>query len=469
VTQQRLPLWAALVAFLCACCASAVFADDGSAPAETQPATQPETAPADTQAADDVQGEAATATAPAEPQELEILFGLVGQRTKNYIVYSQLSGTATRDLSARLEAMYDYYAERFKDVYSPINFPKVVVFFNNRADYVAAGGHPTMPGQFMSGHDGHGARLMMLVGEGNLGAFMTSCPLMYHEGFHQFVAIDISQAGNANRQWPVWLDESYATYFNGITWTGDGWVDGHARLEIIDSAMNTKGSFVPFKKLVKIDGATWHAMTNAGKIWPIYMQGWSMIFFLNHVDNGRYRPLLDRYVLEVSTGQDPKATLRKIVALQSKYSRWFTKEANLHMTGAKYYEIFTAMATSLLARAHAQGQRFSSGDDFLAKAKNLGLRLSYLGDQWLPDTLRQEMLWYHSFLTQSFKPFKFEIIYPADGGTPTVRASQPRFGLVVEGVFDLDDAGKVVGVDVEYVKCPSINLAKAKKIVGTKD
>jgi len=466
----------AFVVLVCACATPLLLADSDTGPADTQPAdaeatTQPQTAPAETQPAEEDWLDKDTEDSQAQDDSgLEVLFGLYGQRTEHYIVYSQLSDEVTRDLSHRLEAMYDYYAERFKDVYWPINFPKVAVFFNNREDFVAAGGHPFMPGQFMGGHDGHGARLMMLFHEGNLGAFMTSCPLMYHEGFHQFKAIEISQAGNANRQWPLWLDESYATTFNNLTWTGDGWVDGHARLEIVDSALNCLEDFIPLKDLVRIDGVAWHALTRKGKIWPIYMQGWSLVFFLNYADDGRYRPLLEQYVREVSTGKDAEPTLRRIVRLQSKYGRWFTKDLHLHITGAKYYEIFVGMATSLLARAHAQGQQFDSGEDFLEKAKSY--RLSLPGpddDQWLPDSLRQEMLWYHMMLTESFKPFTFEILYPIEGGPPTIRAAQPRFGLVMTGAFELDDDGKVVDVNVEYVECPSIDLAKAKKLVGTKD
>jgi hypothetical protein len=462
VTPRQLPLWAILVALVCACSACPSVADDGKDSTSnevTSPLVDTASDPGSVDEEIDV-----------EDSPVEMLFGLPGRRSEHYIIYSQLSMKATRDLSHRLEAMYDYYADRFADVYSPINFPKVVVFFNNRNSFVAAGGHPTMPGQFMSGHDGYGARLMMLVHEGNLGAFMTSCPLMYHEGFHQFVSVEISQAGNVNRQWPLWLDEAYATNFNNITWTGDGFVDGHGRLEIVDSALNNRSGFIPLRKLVQIDGATWHAMTNAGKIWPIYMEGWSLVHFLCTADKGRYRPLLDKYVLEVSTGKDPKASLRRIIALQSRYSRWFTKELSLYSTGAKYYEIFVRMATSLLARAHAKGQQFDSGEDFLEKAKGFQLKLPYAGsDQWLPDSLPQEMLWYHNLLTESFKPFKFEIIYPANGSAPFIRASQPRFGLVMEGRFELDDDGKVVSVEADYVKCPSLDLAKAKRLVGTKD
>ena len=365
--------------------------------------------------------------------------------------------------------MYDYYAKRFRDVYSPINFPKQVFLFNNRQDFVAAGGHRFMPGVFMGGGDNVGARLMLIFNEGNIGSFMSSCPLMYHEAFHQFVAIEISQAGNVNRKWPLWLDEAYATTFNNITWTGDGWVDGNARNEIVASAMDSRSSFIPVRKLMDISGETWHELTGKGKIWPIYMEGWSLVFFLNHASRGKYRPLLATYVEQVSTGQDSSATRRRIIALQETFSRWVRRDLHLHMTGAKYYEIFTAMATSHLARAHARGQRFESGDDFLAMANSRMLNLPPLGDdQWLPDTLRQEMLWYHNSLTQSYQPFKFTIEYPSGGGLPVIHVAQPRFGLVMKGTYRLDNDGKVERVKVDYVRCPSIDLVKAKKAVGAR-
>ncbi|HDZ20425.1 hypothetical protein LCGC14_0161860 [marine sediment metagenome] len=431
--------------------------DDLDEPGDETPT---DTQPVDTQPVEEAE---------EQTDELSPEFGLPGRRTEHYFIYSQLSEEATTDLSHRLESMYDYYSKRFKDVYSPINFPKQVFLFSNRQDFVAAGGHPTMPGVFMGGGDSVGARLMLIFREGNLGSFMMSCPLMYHEAFHQFVAIDISQAGNVNRKWPVWLDESYATVFNNITWTGDGWVDGIARNEMVASAVDNKSSFIPLRRLMDITGAKWHELTSKGKIWPIYMEGWSLIFFLNHASRGKYRPLLATYVEQVSTGQDSSVTRRRIISLQGTFSRWVRRDLHLHMTGAKYFEIFTAMATSHLARAHARGQRFESGEDFLAMAKNRMLNLPPLGDdQWLPDTLRQELLWYHNLLTQSHQPFKFTIEYPSGGGLPVIHVAQPRFGLVMKGTYRLDDDGKVKRVKVDYVRCPSIDLVKAKKAVGTR-
>ena len=453
--------------------------------AEDDPTTQPADDEPTTQVADDEPAEPEAVDLPPvqqiedvlvveppeeEPPEPERLFGMAGQRTENYVIYSQLSAGATADLALRLESMHAYYVEKFADSYFPIEFPKVVVLFNNRESFVAAGGHPFMPGQFMGGHDGNGARLMMIFQEGNIGAFMSSCPLMYHEAFHQFNAIDISQAGNINRAWPTWLDEAYATNFNNLTFTGDGWVDDHAMFAYAASAMDSVGSFMPLRELVTIDGARWHELTNEGRIWAVYMEGWMLVHFLNNGEGGRHRQLLADYVRQISNGLDSTQSLRRIVALQSRFERWFRQSVNLHMTGAKYYEILTRMATSLLARAHARGQRFTSGADFLAKANSGQLNLPGPGqDQWLPDTLRQEMLYHHRMLTESNQAFIFEVVYPAGGGLPTIHVDQPRFGLVMEGSFELDEDGKVLSVDCEYVECPSIDLVKAKQIVGTTD
>jgi len=397
--------------------------------------------------------------------------GLRGFATKRYIIFSQLSDETTLDVARRLEAMYDYYASRFAKVIYPINFPKQVYLFNNRADFVAAGGHRMMPGQWMSGHDSNlGARVMMIFHEGNIVAFMSSCPLLYHEAFHQFVSVEIAQAGNVNRMWPLWLDEAYATKFNNITWTGDGWVDGNLRMEYASSAADGIKSFIPLRRLLNITGAGWHRLTNQGSIWPVYMQGMSLVYFLNHTADGKYRELLSDYVERVSTGQDTSAAAAKIIGLQAEFQDWAEQNMSPHITAAKYYEILTAMATSQLARAHARGQWFASGREFLAKAKANELKKPAVDHaDWLPDSLRKEMLHYHETLTESNKPFEFNISYPLAGGTPVVRVYQPRFGLELEGTFELDPTGKVLNVAVRYVRCPSLNLEEAKLAVGTID
>jgi len=391
-----------------------------------------------------------------------------GYATPHYTIYSQLSDENTWDIAHRLEAMHAYYAARFSNVYRPSNKPKRVFLYNNREDFVAAGGHPTMPGQSMGTFDGQGPKLMMIFNEDSIGAFMSSCPLLYHEGFHQFTATEIM--GNSRRQWPLWLDEAYATTFNNITWTGDGWVNGHIRMEYAVSVISSAGSFIPMRNLLGISSRSWHRLTSQGRIWPIYMQGMMLVHFLHYADDGKYRPLIDEYVKQVSNGEDSTETIKKILGLQAEFDEWFRANADPHMTAGKYYEILTAMITSHVARAHACGQKFASGKDFMNKARRNRLKMpSHDSPNWLPDTLRQELLFYHSMLRESHNPFDIEITYPEGGGTPMVRVYQPRFALELQGNFELDSDGKVANVAVKYTKCVSLNLAEAKRVLGVLD
>jgi len=411
-------------------------------------------------------------------EPLQPVFNLPGVRTEHYFIYSQMADETTYDLALRLEALYQYYARRFADEYFPIDFPKQVFLFNNREDYVAAGGHATMPGLFMGGHDEVGARLMAIAYDTNFGALtMLTCPLLYHEAFHQFVAVEISQAGNVNRNWPTWLDEGHGTLFNNLIWTGDGWIDDALTVSYIYSAAESVPGFIPLQDLINVSGEGWHQLLAEGRVWPVYMQSMSLLHFLYYAQDGKHRPLIDAYVRQASTnvnGQAAADLADKIIAMEPEFLDWFKANMlmpdgspNLRVTGAKYYEAMTAMATSYLARAHARGQRFTDAQDFLNAAADNKLRLAPLGDsQWLPDTLRQEMLWWLDQLAQSHGPIEITLERSAPSDPPAIIVSQPAFGLVLKGSFSLDDQRRVADVNVQFLSCPSVNLTKAEEILS---
>jgi hypothetical protein len=407
--------------------------------------------------------------APVEPA-----LGLPGFQTEHYTIYSQMSDETTYDLAWRLESLYDYYADRFADEYDPIGFPKLVFFFNDREAFVEAGGHPFMPGGFMGGGDGHGARLMMMTHDADWGALVQlSGALLYHEAFHQFVALEISQAGNTNRQWPTWADEGHATLFNNLVWTGDSWVASGFQPAYIQSAVASLPNFLSFEDLLTIDGARWHELVNDGRGWAVYMQGMSLVHYLYYADNGTHRELIDNYVQQISrntNGAEAQDLAQQIIGQEAAFLAWFHENMmlpdgspNVRITGATFYEIITAMVTSHVARAHSRGQRFTDAEDFFTHAASGTLRIAPLGDsQWLPDSLREEMLWRYAQLVDSHGPVDIEIVYPDSGDLPTIHVSQPRFGLVLTGAFSLDRDGNVTDVAIEYVTCPSTNLIDAE-------
>jgi hypothetical protein len=424
--------------------------------------------------------------------ELDPIFDLPGMRTEHYSIYSQMTPETTYDIALRCEALYDYYADRFAEEYSPIDFPKLMFLFNNREDFVAAGGHPTMPGLFMGGHDdtGVGARFMMITNDGNWGALVQmSCPLLYHEAFHQFVALEISQAGNSNRNWPTFMDEGHGTLFNNLMWTGDGFVDGLFTRDYLYSAVENRPNFIPFDQLLNVDGAGWHQLLAEGKVWAVYMQSMSVLHFLYYAEDGKYNELIETYVNQVSNdanGEATKETAEKIIALEEEFLVWFDANMyypeelcavdengepvvtpNFRVTGAKFYEAMTAMAMSQLARTHARGQDFETGEAFFASAQADELDVAVIGEeQWLPDSLREEMIWWYDLLGTSHGEIGVELTYSAVDGTPELVVSQPKFGLILKATCTMDADGNVEDVAVEYVECPSINFVEAERLVN---
>jgi hypothetical protein len=402
-------------------------------------------------------------TLPYDYQRVEPELGVAGFLTEHYLIFSQMSNEATYDLAWRLESLYDYYAERFADEYDPIDFSLKVFLFDNQEDVVAAGGHAFMPGGFMTINDEVGPRVAMRTHDNDWeGLVQYSGALLYHEAFHQFLALEISQAGNTNRRWPTWANEGHGTVFNNLIWTGDGWVDGAIRPKYIGSAVENREGFIPLEQLLTIDGAGWHALLAEGKVWAVYMESMSLLHFMYYEQDGIHRELIEDYVAAISRrarGEEAADLAQEIIALEPEFLAWFDAnmvlpdgEPNLDLSYDKMFEAFTAMVTSHLARAHARGQRFERPSDFLRHAEEGTLDIAPRGDsQWLPDTLREEMVWRYAQLVRGHAPLFTEIDYPEDG-LPVFYVRRSRVTDYLKGTFVLDVDGTVRDVTVEWVR-----------------
>jgi hypothetical protein len=361
-------------------------------------------------------------------EPIDPAFGLQGFQTEHYQIYSQMSDDATYDLAFRLDSLHGYYEDRFAEEYDPVGFPLKVFLFDNQEDVVKAGGHEFMPGGFMSVDDEVGPRVAMRTHDDTWdGLVQYSGALLYHEAFHQFLALEISQGGNTNRRWPTWANEGHGTVFNNLIWTGDGWVDGALRPKYIASAVENREGFIPFEQMISIDGAGWHALLAEGKVWAVYMQSMSLLHWMYFEDDGKHRELIEEYVATISRqarGERAKELADQIIALEDEFLTWFDAnmilpdgEPNLQLSQDKMVEAFVAMATSHLARAHARGQRFDDFDDFMDHARNGTLDIAPLGDsQWLPDTLREEMVWRYEGLVEVDPTLGFVLDRDATGG-----------------------------------------------------
>jgi hypothetical protein len=377
------------------------------------------------------------------------VFGLPGIDTGPYYLYSQQSPATTADIALRLKVMNERYHELFADVCEETNVPGKVFIFTDSGAMTAAGGHPFMPGAFLYTNDAVGPRLLIR----NSG--VTDIPfweLLNHEGWHQFAALQISTG------MPLWVDEGMAMYLGYGIFTGDGTVEGTLRPAAYYSLIESAPEFQKLDTFLDITNAEWHARANNGTVWPAYMQAWSLVHFMRRAEGGKYSDILDDYIADIAAGRDSNASRRKIVALESRYQRWL-KSLTFSEEHTKYYQAITGILTSHLARAHAQGQGFRSGEAFVRAFRQGRLDLPKQGEaDWLPPSLRTDGVWYMDQMEGAYGECDIEIV--TTNGKPSIRLRHSRAGIDLQGTFRLED-GEVESVDVKWLKREPDNLERA--------
>jgi hypothetical protein len=108
-----------------------------------------------------------------------------------------------------------------------------------------------------------------------------------------------------------------------------------------------------------------------------YDQAWSMVHFLVHAENGKYRGSLSGFIADISAGTDWQASFQtrfgsNVKVFEQKYRQWWLALPD-NPTRDIYIKADAATLTSFLARAASQGQSFTDAEQFFraAKAGNL--------------------------------------------------------------------------------------------------
>ena len=389
-----------------------------------------------------------------EASLLDPIFDLEPHESDNYILYANKSPEMIADVLFRLEAMHEEYSRVMSKHYRPAVEKFKVFLFDNREAFVAAGGHPVMPGISITHTAWPGPRLMMMCPGGKLEVHQDH--LLRHEVWHHFCAV------NLPGRFPIWLDEGLAEFFGYAIWTGDGVIYGMVRPEAYQSLIGyvKQRRLMPLKTLLALTGAQWYQTAGTDKGWMGYMQSWSLVTFLMTANNGRYAGDMRAYIDAVCKGQDLNGPAQRLQSRESVYRKWLGMLTPT-FTHEKFYEAVTAILTSHLARAHARGQRFASASAFMEMARNGRLNLPPAGDdQWLPPSLMSECFWMVDQIHQGYRGFRIKIVYVDD--QPIVRLTADYVDLDLEGRFTLTD-GEVTSVDVKHLKPVPVDLEAGKK------
>jgi hypothetical protein len=126
---------------------------------------------------------------------------------------------------------------------------------------------------------------------------------LYHEGTHQFVMMVM----DPKKPPPLWVNEGLAVYFensqfrNGRLYTG---IIPRARLRMLQQALR-QDRHIPLTDLMKRTRANYNGLC--------YAQGWSVIYFLVHAENGAYARRFQNYFRALRRGEDPDAAFTATV------------------------------------------------------------------------------------------------------------------------------------------------------------
>jgi uncharacterized protein DUF1570 len=291
--------------------------------------------------------------------------------TKYYILCTDVPKEQAQEVGLRMTKMAEEYHARTRDFAGDIRTKLPFFLYQHSADYIAAGGMEGTAGLF----DGHA--LYAVAGE-RLND--RTWHVVQHEGFHQFAAAVIGGAR------PMWIDEGLAEYFGEALFTGDGFVSGIVpqwRLKRLREEI-TGDKLLSVERMMDLSRDEWNGKIAIAN----YDQAWSMVHFLAHGENGKYRAALAAMMLDLSRGKEPEVAFAdnfgSAAGFEQRWKQYWLKLPD-DPTADLYVQATVARLTSYLARATAQKQTFSNYQDFRTAAISKMLKISV--SDWLPDDL----------------------------------------------------------------------------------
>lgn len=335
--------------------------------------------------------------------------------SRYYVIESDLQdANAVREASARMTAMAEEYHRRTKDFAGTIQKRFTFYLFSKEKDYHDAGGPLGSAGVYNTGKEA-----LMACAE-DLGSKQL-WHVIQHEGFHQFAHLVIGG------QLPVWINEGLAEYFGYGLWTGDGFVTGVVPpycLKRIQEIIR-QDKTVPFLEMLMMTSEEWSGHlrdsykgdsadtsktpdktrprkpadakaedVKAEKAQINYDQAWAMVHFLVHAESGKYRDAFGGLISDVSHKKDWQQSFKarfgtNVKLFEKKYCDWWMAQKS-DGSDELYTRVIVQTLTSYLARAVAQGQKFTDAADFLKQAQAGTLKCDK--SLWLPPSLLQDTL-----------------------------------------------------------------------------
>jgi hypothetical protein len=354
-------------------------------------------------------------------------------QTPYYIMYTDLPIEKAREAAVRMTCMAEEYHSRTKGFGGAIKRKLPFLLCSSRSDYQKLGGVPGSAGVYIYG------RALMAVGSGS-----SMWHVVQHEGFHQFVHMVIGG------RIPIWVNEGLAEYFGSGIWTGDGLVTGVAnprRVRRVQGHIKGK-KILPMLQMLKMTHKEW----NAKLAMRNYDQAWSMVHFLVHAEEGKYRKAFGKFINDISRGRDwERSYVRRFGkdtdAFEKKYSEyWMNWKKDSYEDRVSRAIVETL--TSYLARAELLGQQHTDVKSFFEAVSkgNAQVDPKKRPRLWLPNSLGQ------GAVKRANSRGEWSLTRPEEGESGKVTLTlTAKDGTVFKGTYTLP-RGKRPDVDVNIAQ-----------------
>lgn len=228
--------------------------------------------------------------------------------SKHYTVRTNGSRTSAAEFAKHMDGVFDEYARRFRTFGKQHGERMPLYLFKTQDDYLA----------FMKKHgidaSATGGIFFIRPDLRGLATWIDDRPqwitleTIQHEGFHQFAYAHIGT------RLPLWANEGLAEYFgDGILVGGKlrvGISNGR-RIEAVKNAIADR-KIIDFDTLMNMQQGQWHLnlVRDRESARLQYDQAWSMIYFLIHGEDGRYREAFEKYLSLVAKGSQSKEAFK---------------------------------------------------------------------------------------------------------------------------------------------------------------
>jgi hypothetical protein len=364
------------------------------------------------------------AAAPPQQQQKQ----LKRYEGRYYLINTDLVGDDLREAELRMTRMAEEYKKRTEGFSGTITRKFPFFLFRSIDDYHAAGGMRGTAGVFDPNTD----TLMAYAGD-KTNAYTWN--VIQHEGFHQFAR------GVIGGELPIWVNEGLAEYFGEAIFTGDGYISGYVppkKLASIKQNIESK-KFRPIKDMMLMSHERWNREMSGEN----YDQAWSMVHFLAHAENGKYQAALVKFMRQVATGvQWDTAWINAFGSADGFEKKWAAYWTGMdeNPTADIAARAVTETVTSVLARATAQKQKFTTFDELVAAAKGNSIRID--DRDWLPPRLITGA--FGRALKMQEDRAKFELLPAQNGRLPMILCTM-NDGQKIVGKFTLAN-GRVATV-----------------------